>query len=54
MFDNIRFLVERVPDKFGVRIPLIKSYNDMDDCEQSKRILNDMGVEKTSIFEYRT
>ncbi len=53
VFNNLRFLVERVPDKFGVRIPLIKGYNEMEDCEQSKRILNDMGIENTSIFKYR-
>ncbi len=54
VYDNLNFLVEKAPEKFGVRISLIKGYNEMDDCERSKCFLNDMGIEKTSIFEYRT
>ena len=54
VLDNLKLLIEKAPNRFGVRIPLIKGYNDMEDCERSKRILSEMGVKKTAIFEYRT
>ena len=54
VINNLKLLVEKASERFGVRIPLIKDYNEMDDCELSKRVLNEMGIKKTSIFEYRT
>lgn len=53
VLNNLKLLVNKCPDKLLVRIPIIPNYNDEADCANSEKMLKDMGVRRTSIFEYK-
>ncbi|WP_242841603.1 hypothetical protein [[Clostridium] aminophilum] len=54
VLQNLQLLVDKCPEKIGIRVPMIKGYNDRADCEQTKRLLTEMGIEDIEIFKYRT
>ena len=54
MLENLRFLLSLVgPERITVRLPLIPDYNTEEGRQQSKALLQEMGIQKFDLFTYR-
>ncbi len=53
VLDNLRLLIDMVgADNITVRVPFIKNYNTVCDCDNSERVLRGMGITQIDRFEY--
>lgn len=51
--ENLAFLLENVgPERLLVRVPLIPEFNTQNDCDESERLLRQMGVTRIERFSY--
>ena len=51
--ENLTFLLENVgPERLLVRVPLIPEFNTQNDCDESERLLRQMGVTRIERFSY--
>ena len=54
MLENLHTLLSLVgPERITVRLPLIPEYNTEEDRQQSKALLQEMGIRKFDLFTYR-
>ena len=54
MLENLQFLLSLVgPERITVRLPLIPDYNTEEGRQQSKALLQEMGIQKFDLFTYR-
>ena len=54
MLDNLRRLLQMVgPERILVRLPLIPEFNTEEDRNHSKRLLQEMGIQKFDLFSYK-
>ena len=54
VLDNLLWLIKNVgTEKITVRLPIIPHHNTQEDVDQSKKILERMGIKRFDIFEYR-
>ena len=55
VIENLKFLQKHeLAENVTIRIPLIPDYNTENDCENSEKILSEMGFSKFNRFTYRT
>ena len=55
MLQNLNRLLQLVgPDRIRVRIPLIPGYNTETDCQNSRTLLENMGITQFDLFTYKT
>ncbi len=53
VINNLNLLLDIAgPDKILARVPLIKNYNTVSDCDKSEEILRKMGITHIDRFEY--
>ena len=55
MLQNLNRLLQLVgPERIRVRIPLIPGYNTETDCQNSRTLLENMGITQFDLFTYKT
>ena len=53
LYENLRYLAARCPERVRVRVPLIPGYNTEEDRERSCQTLREMGFSDLELFAYR-